>query len=57
MSQLLTEIATRRQDLNTNTNPITVVQEVRNMGMAEAYDFMIEMCINVYHLNLPEILG
>lgn len=57
MSQLLREIATRREYITTNTNPVTVDQEVIYMGMCDAFDFMIDMCITVYNLNLPEILG
>ena len=36
---------------------ITVVQQVINMGMVKAYDEMVKMCIDVYKLDLPSILG
>ena len=53
MSQNLMEISTRREDLISNTNLVPVEQEVINMGMQEAFEFMINMCMNVYHLNIP----
>lgn len=57
MAQHLIEIVNRREEIITNTDSITVQREVINMGMIEAFDFMVEMCINVYHLDLPSILG
>lgn len=57
MAQSLMEIATRNEDIITNTNPITVQQEVIQMGMQRAFVFMIDMCVRVYDLNIPNILG
>jgi len=56
MAQNLIEIVNRREEIITNSYPITVQQEVINMGMKQAFEFMVEMCINVYNLYLPSIL-
>lgn len=51
------EIATRCEDIITNTNQVTVEQQVIDMGRKEAFYYMIDMCIHVYNLNIPNILG
>ena len=57
MHQSFIEIVNRREVIITNTNPVTVEQKVIEMGMRDAFDFMVEMCINVYQLNIDTILG
>lgn len=57
MYQSFIEIVNRREVIITNTNPVTVEQEVIEMGMKDAFEFMVEMCINVYQLNIDSILG
>ena len=53
----LTEIANRHQDIIANPIPDTIPDQIAELGLISAFEFMIRMCIDVYDLQLTDILG
>ena len=53
----LTEIANRHQDIMANPVPDTITDQVVDLGLVSAFEFMIQMCIDVYNLHLTDLLG
>ncbi len=53
----LTEIADRHQDIIANPVPDTIPDQIADLGLASAFEFMVQMCMDVYNLHLTDLLG
>lgn len=53
----LSEITDRHRNIIANPVPDTIRDQVADLGLVSAFEFMIKMCIDVYNLHLTDILG